>query len=1714
MVNGPRSSKAPHEIIVELARADDAGDPFAFRFGEQSYLLRREGGIFDSASFAWDHEVLSDLEALMRATPDREAMARLGDRLRGFLADAGFSELEDELAAELDADEPVRITVRSAAAELYALPWELTTIGSSGRHLGEHPTCLVRYEWPDPASEDAPAVVAPEGGRILFAWSAAGGGVPAEAHLTAIAGACKAAHHPFDAVRDTVANASRVSLREALSTGETVAVLHLLCHGGAATASADSYGLLLDGEGSEADLVDAAALRQLLSPQRKTLRLVVLSACHGGHPGALGNHLGSVAQALHRAGFPAIVASRYPLSTAGSCLLAESLYERLLPGLASLEDAFLTTRSAAGALGRGIDWASLQLFTRGPSGEDHRPFTFRPYRGLSPFQPGDARFFFGREPDVERLLSALSETSRLLTVVGAPGAGKSSVVMAGLVPRLDAGALGDGKTRWRILRPGRHPCRSLAEAMASIEAEIGAERTEVSKFEVELLKSPEALARFAQTVVERSPETKRVVWVVDQLEEVFTVTETDGEQVAFVENLLYATAVPGAPSYAVLTLRADFLAQCLDLRELAERVRASMEILLPMAEAELREAIVRPAEIVGLHFEEGLVDALIEALREGEPQVPSRADVEGGRVSGAVRRLSAGNLPLLEFALEELWSRRQGSLLGWDAWRSVGGVRGSVARRADEVLAQHSAEEQRLVPQLFSRLVQLGEGTADTRRRAARSELLAVGSDKVGKVLDRWLAARLLTAEGDDVGLAHEALIREWRVLRRWIAENREALRMLGELRAAAERWRVSDKSSDELWRGGRLGRAVELVAARDLTLSATEASFLGASEEAERAAAEAQEAQHKRELAVAQDLAISRKKAARWLWLGMAVLLMASVAALIGMQAVQAAKMRAVIADQEAVRARENEAREGEVARLQAVRASDANRIETARTLLAKDPTSALLVLREIGRPEDNTTWIPIAAEALFWPTSAVILRNRRPLRWASFSPDGTRVLGFGDDGVAQVFSADGGAPVAVQAEQRLATASWSPDGKTILAMGDDGKARLWPAVGSGAATALGEQALHALRFSPDGQKLVGVGRDGRTWVWDARGNGKPTLLPTESNVGWAALSPDASQVLTLSDDGQVRLQTSDGRTTPRVLRKAGGVQITAFSPDGSRVLTAGEDGVLRVFRTEVDEDPVVLKGHKGAVLAAVWSPDGSRIAAGGADGVVRIFSADGGASRALGAPTAEPRALFDITWSPEGSRLLTFTEGAPPSLWTTAGDAPPVTLPCGCRFPLGGAFSPDGKRIVTISEDQPPMLWTAEGGGAPLVLRGHAEAGAVATAVWSPKGDRLLTASSDGTARIWPTLGMGAVVHHEHPGQVRTLVLDPAGKQALSGLDNGSLELFPIDGQGAATHFEGHTAAVLSAVFSPDGKRIVTGSADHTARVWNVATPQTSVVLRGHDDEVWAVALDPKEGKVATASKDGTVRLWTADGSSSIALRHKGPVVAVAFAPGGAALVTASKDGTARLWDGNGKEIAVLRHANALVAASWSADGKTVLTASTDQTARLWSATGLPERALQHGEALRSAAFTPDGQRILTTTADNTVHLWPLRGGEQPLSLVGSSAVVSPDGKRLLTVSRASKTVSLWWSDGGGLPLMLEAPAGVVGTALFGAGGQRVVASSDDGVVRVWPVTSALVREAMNVATRACLGAEDRTKLLGETTDNARIAEADCLRQSAASR
>jgi DNA-binding SARP family transcriptional activator/ABC-type glycerol-3-phosphate transport system substrate-binding protein len=451
-----------------------------------------------------------------------------------------------------------------------------------------------------------------------------------------------------------------------------------------------------------------------------------------------------------------------------------------------------------------------------------------PYKGLRAFLEADASDFFGREAVTARLLRSLAEddpAARFLAVVGPSGSGKSSVVRAGLLPALRRGAI-QGSEGWYVIEvvPGRHPFREIETALMGIAVEPPPSLVEeLERDELGLLRTVDRLLP--------DPDGELLI-VLDQLEEAFTLVD-EFDRARLLASVRAAALDPASRVRVVATLRADFYDAPLSVPGFGDLLAARTEAITPMSPEELERAIVAPAERAGLVVEPRLLAEMI-------------ADVAD----------HPGALPLLQYALTELAERAEAGALTLDSYRKIGRVSGALARRAEQLFEQMNEGGRDACRQLFLRLVTLGEGTEDTRRRVRRSELQTLADPQtMDAVTETFGRHRLLSFDRDPdtreptVEIAHEALLREWSRLRGWIDDAREDLRQRAKVSAATVEWLQAGQDAEYLMAGVRLAQAEVAVDDGSIRLTEDEREFLDASIAHRDAEAMAERMRREREL-------------------------------------------------------------------------------------------------------------------------------------------------------------------------------------------------------------------------------------------------------------------------------------------------------------------------------------------------------------------------------------------------------------------------------------------------------------------------------------------------------------------------------------------------------------------------------------------------------------------------------------------------------------------------------------------------------------------------------------------------------------------------------------------------------------------------------------------------------------------------------------------------
>jgi WD40 repeat protein len=1235
----------------------------------------------------------------------------------------------------------------------------------------------------------------------------------------------------------------------------------------------------------------------------------------------------------------------------------------LLPG-AEPEDVtgFLTQRTWVDFRTGLDDDAAFRRLVAGikgqaPEGDSYQlPDEPAPYRGLLPFGQADAPFFFGRDAEIALVRDKLKQHP-FVAVVGASGVGKSSLVLGGVLPRLQSSAVGLGPhLRIRKMTPGGAPLRALADQLATLvppEARLATADALTHR----LAACSNGLRTAAATLTADAPGP--LLLVVDQLEELFTYG-THGsisrEAEAFLSNLEDAVQRGDGALRVIVTLRADFFGCCLRVPLLRALLQDHQVLLGGMRPEALREAIIRPAQAVGALLEKGLLGVILKDVSQ-EP----------------------GALPLLEHALYELWRARSGAWLTLSAYEASGGVGGALQRRAQATYEALGDEARELTRKLFLRLTAVGEGTVAIRRRIARGELAFPGTppEQVEHVLQVLSGpeARLIVADADTVEVAHEALIQQWPTLRRWVAENGRGLFIHRQLTQAANAWAEHHQDSCYLYTGSRLLEAEECFAASPGPLNQRERDFLEASlacrdgeqrarerqrqEELERARQLAQEAEARRKAEA--ERARAARRATRRLR-GLALVLAVAAVGIFSFWR-QAQRQRDTALSRELM----------------------ANAILG----LKEDPQRSLLLIQEAHRlaPTEHVTR---AFSAWLLEPGLVVLRDSaHSMCRAQFSPDGTRILTASKDGTARLWDATSGRHLATFSGHTgsLEEARFSPDGARILTASKDGTARLWDATGRLLFTLSGHTGpLAEARFSPDSSRIVTASQDGTARIWEAA-SGQPlvTLSGHAGPISDATFSPDGARVLTVSDDGAARLwDAASGRLLFTLLGHTSPVKVASLSPDGARVVTASWDGTVRLWDATSGRLRATLLGHTGTVREASFSPDGTRVVTASDDGTARLWDVASG--RLLVTLSGHTNTVWDASFSPDGVRIVTASRDGTARVWDAVSGQTVMTFSGHTGEVWRASFSSEGTRVVTVSEDGTARVWDAIGKVSTTLPGNRVD--------FSPDGARAVTVSRDGTARTWDMAsGRPLVTFSGHSGEVWDACFSPDGARIATASLDGTARLWDaVSGQSLVV-LQGHTGAVWGASFSPDGARIATASEDGTARLWDAVSGRLLTTLKGHTHRVWHASFSSDGLRIATSSDDGTARLWdAASGQLLLTLSgHEGEVWDVSFSPDGTRVITTSRDGTARLWNADSGQplITLFGQAGPMEDAMFSPDGARVITTSFDDVPRIWDALSgeLLGTLLGETQVPLRARLSSEGTRVFTITDNGTVHLWASR-------------------------------------------------------------------------------------------------------------------------------
>ena len=1116
-----------------------------------------------------------------------------------------------------------------------------------------------------------------------------------------------------------------------------------------------------------------------------------------------------------------------------------------------------------------------------------------PYRGLQSYDEKDSGLFFGRENLIKQLYQRIVSNKQALTVVlGASGTGKSSLMKAGLLPRLRQ----NSEYQFQILdpmRPGESPLKALTQVCLPANT-MTAE---------ELAKDEQGLANIVERWSQTNPKTKLLL-PVDQFEELITLCKSDSEREQFQKLILNAIAKYPDKIHVVITLRLDFEAQ-FQTSVLKDFWNNARFVVLPMTQDEFREAIEKPASEKVVYFDPpSLVDELINEV----VQMP-------------------GALPLLSFTLSQLYlkyleERRDNRALTKKDYEELGRVVGSLTKRANQEYEQLVAilpTYENTVRRVMLRMISL-QGGELARRQVPKSELVYPDkeeNERVETVIKRFSEARLIV-EGSNsqdepyVEPAHDALVQGWDKLLKWKQNQKEQENLIlqRQLTAIAMDWRNQQpekfhwntappgwlqqlgKRNQQLgllWNANpRLDLLKQVLNSQtDNWLNQVEADFV---------------------LSSLQRRLYNHLRAS-----GLGALVLAGVLLFAFNQWNQNQQTQSINL------ATSSKQRFGLDQQLDAL----VDGLKAGKTLQ-----------RAVDAPPETT--IPVVT-ALQQVVYGVKEHNRlqghsTAVNSVSFCNDGKMIASVSQDGIVKLWSLDGNELVTIDGRADVSSVSFSRDCKMVALGSRDTTIKLLSLDSKEFITLKGHSTeVDSVSFSPDGKLLASGSEDGIIKLWGINGNliwtiqGHSTEVDSENNnigvVKNISFSPDGKTIASASWDGTIKLWSLDGKEIKAFQGDKYLFNTVSFSPDGKMLASGNRNGSMTLWNLNSNSQWTrsVNRSVKNDGQIAIWSVsfsfDGKMIASASRDGTTKVWILDG---TELATFNGHGGSANSVSFSLDNKTLAAGNEDGSVKLWSLSGERRP-TLKLDDKVSINTfSFSPDGK-TVALGGFKKVTIWSLDGKKKEFQVAPNTpqseSSGMVDSLSFSSDG-KSLAASANLIIQLWSLENGKELWKRPENGEnysssFTSVSFSPDGKIATPG-GGKLLKLFSLDGKELKPlTLEGYSGYDFS--FSPDGKTLAVPNNDNTIQRWRTADgkPLPSLglaakIIQGGRVQSTSVSFSPDSKILASGSGNGIIRLWDLEKGKLIRPLngHTARINSVNFSPDGKILASGSDDDTIRLW------------------------------------------------------------------------------------------------------------------------------------------------------------------------------------------------------------------
>ncbi|MDJ0697774.1 WD40 repeat domain-containing protein [Mastigocoleus sp. MO_188.B34] len=1061
-----------------------------------------------------------------------------------------------------------------------------------------------------------------------------------------------------------------------------------------------------------------------------------------------------------------------------------------------------------------------------------------PYRGLFHFGPDDAEFFFGREELIEELFVA-TKTHNFISVLGASGSGKSSVVLAGLVPKLQQ----SGNWLFAHFRPGSDPFYGLASALVPLYTpnlnateQINQARQLASYFSEGNIFLADVFAQIHQN----HPKL-RILLIADQFEEIYTLCVDQKVRRSFLDTLL-ASFQP-SPCHSqyddvlIATMRADFLGNALLYPPFADILKTNMKLIRSMRRDELLQVIEKPAQKLGVTFEVGLVERVLDDL-EDEP----------------------GNLALLEFTLTGLWEKRMGKKITHSAYEDMGGVKDALARHADKYYYKLNSIEQKQVQQIFIQLVYPGEGTQDTRRPSTKVEL---GNNKWSLVKDLADARLVVTSRNaigqETVEVVHEALILNWDKFRQWMNIHRSFRVWQEKLRISVYQWMHSNQDKEVLLRGVILADAQEKLKQHQEDLSEEEQFFIEAS-------------------VIQRDWELIRRSLARLIaFFGLAGILLL-ILGLVGLAGrwinTEISEIHSLL--QSSDRLLNLDKRESSDRFLNLDRLRRRTAFESSIKALELSIKAAIKMQNRLWLyPGINTqVKLTLLNTVNNVATPNVLGGHAGIVNFISFNQDGKLLASASFDNTVKLWNAKTGKQIKTFFGHTdfIHAVSFSPDGKLLASASRDSTVKLWNiSTGKLIKTLSGHTKndwIYGVSFSPDGKILNSVGRKVvKRWNVDT-GKEIKTLINDYIGRDISSLSSDGNILASVGDNIATLWNVKTGKQI-KTLTLYKSVKSISLSSDGN-ILASFGDNTVTLWDVKTGKKIKTLVEYQ--VESISFSPDSKIFAFADSRGVIRLWD---NITKEIKIVTGHTSSIYDISFSPDAKLLASGSRDSTVKLWNTSTGKLSKTLTGHKELVYNIVFSPNGKFLASASLDDTVKLWdTTTGKEIKTFIRNSFSS-------VSFSSDSKILAFADGKAiKLWNVRTLKLIKNlkayerskwgwkfFDRPGNIS---FSPYGKLLASQYNQKKVRLWhvDIDKPIKTPSLTEHDFEITHITFSPDGKLIASLGDSSTAKMivklWDTTTGQEIKISTG--SYIRSISFSPDSKLIAAPGEDKTVKIWDA--------------------------------------------------------------------------------------------------------------------------------------------------------------------------------------------------------------------------------------------------------